>query len=296
MRRILGILAVYTVAIVGLSTVAYGVICLFLDTDIERELIAQNKLYKELYPEMEKRGESLSRAASYLSYRDEKIYNDIFQSPAPVLDPAGNLDLSQWNDTVPEQRIARDVYSKALAMSEKALAVEENFEKIFYALASPGAAVPPMRSPLEGIGYAQIGASVGMKSNPSFKTTVQHNGIDIMAAQGTPVVAAASGVVTGIRHSSKGAGNEVEITHKGQYVTSYSHLASLYVRNGQYVTAGTVIGSVGMTGVSFAPHLHYEVHRDGKAMDPANYMFASFEPYDYANVLYMASNTQQSMD
>ena len=296
MRRILGIIAVYTVAIAGLSAMAYGVISLVVNTGVEREFIAQNRMYARLYPRLEEREALIRDVVKDLQYRDEGIYNDIFHSPAPVLDPTADLDLSQWNDTVPEQRIASDVYSKAVMLSQRAGKVEENFADIFYALASRKAAVPPMRSPLEGVRYAQIGASVGMKTNPSYKTSVQHNGIDIMAAQGTPVLATAPGVVITIRRSSKGSGNEVEILHNGQYVTRYSHLASVYVGMRQRVSAGSVIGSVGMTGVSFAPHLHYEVRKAGEIMNPANYMFASFTPYDYPNVLYMASNTLQSMD
>lgn len=296
MRRILGIIAVYTVAIAGLSAMVYGVVSLVVNTGVEREFIAQNRMYARLYSRLEEREALIRYVVKDLQYRDEGIYNDIFHSPAPVLDPTANLDLSQWNDTVPEQRIASDVYSKAVMLSQRAGKVEKNFADIFYALASRKVAVPPMRSPLEGVRYAQIGASVGMKTNPSYKTSVQHNGIDIMAAQGTPVLATAPGVVITIRRSSKGSGNEVEILHNGQYVTRYSHLASVYVGMRQRVSAGSVIGSVGMTGVSFAPHLHYEVRKGGEVMNPANYMFASFTPYDYPNVLYMASNTLQSMD
>lgn len=296
MKRMLGVIAVYLIAIAGISTLAYGVISLVVNTDVERKLIEQNRQYRQLYPKMVRKQKLLWEATAALQYKDEGIYNEIFQSPAPVLDPAGNMDLSSLNDTVPERQIERDVYSRAAVLSQKAEAVERNFEKIFYALANPGTVVPPMISPVSGIGYAQIGASVGVKTNPSYKTGVQHNGLDILASQGTPVVSTAPGTVVTIRHSSKGDGNEVEILHKGLYLTCYAHLASVYVRLGQAVKAGSVIGSVGMTGISFAPHLHYEVHRDGKIIDPANCLFASFTPYDYTNVLYMAANTQQSMD
>lgn len=296
MKRILGVIAIYLIAITGLTALAYGVISLMVYTDVESRLLEQNRQYRQLYPKMVKKQKLLWDATTALQYKDEEIYKEIFQSPAPVIDPAGNLDLSRLNDTIPERQIEMDVYSRAASLSVKAEAVEKNFEKIFCALADPKATVPPMLSPIKGIGYAQVGASVGVKSNPFYKTSVQHNGLDIMAAQGTPVLATAPGVVVTIRHSSKGEGNEVEILHKGLYLTCYAHLASVYVRMGQPVNAGSAIGSVGMTGISFAPHLHYEVHRDGKIIDPANCLFASFSPYDYTNVLYMATNTQQSMD
>ena len=76
----------------------------------------------------------------------------------------------------------------------------------------------------------------------------------------------------------------------------YAHLSDISVKKDQKVTKGQKIGSVGMSGASYAPHLHYEVLKDGEYMDPVNYIFASVSPEEYANMLFMAVNTQQSMD
>ena len=96
--------------------------------------------------------------------------------------------------------------------------------------------------------------------------------------------------------STKKSGLAVEILHEGGYVRVYAHLASASVRMGQKEKAGQQIGTVGMSGNSFAPHLHYELRLDGKTLDPINYFFGSVTPSEYANMLYMSSNTQQSMD
>ena len=92
------------------------------------------------------------------------------------------------------------------------------------------------------------------------------------------------------------AATSSEIVHEGGYVSVYAHLESASVRRGQKVKAGQQIGTVGMSGNSFAPHLHYELRLDGKTLDPINYFFGSVTPSEYANMLYMSSNTQQSMD
>ena len=96
--------------------------------------------------------------------------------------------------------------------------------------------------------------------------------------------------------SSKKSGSTVEITHEGGYVSVYAHLESRSVRRGQRVEAGQQIGTVGMSGRSFAPHLHYELHLNGRTLDPVNYFFGSVTPAEYANMLYMSVNTEQSMD
>ena len=113
--------------------------------------------------------------------------------------------------------------------------------------------------------------------------------------RGTPVFATSDGVVRQVSRSRMG-GIVVEIVHDGGYETAYKHLESASVHNGQTVRAGARIGTVGMSGKSFAPHLHYEVRRNGVPQDPVNYIFASVAPLEYVNMLYVSVNTKQSMD
>ena len=84
--------------------------------------------------------------------------------------------------------------------------------------------------------------------------------------------------------------------HPGGYQTRYLHLAEISVTQGQKVRKGTRLGTVGMSGTSFAPHLHYEVLQDGRICNPVDYLLGSVSPRDYANMLYMSVNTAQSMD
>jgi murein DD-endopeptidase MepM/ murein hydrolase activator NlpD len=99
-----------------------------------------------------------------------------------------------------------------------------------------------------------------------------------------------------VTRSRKGLGNVVEIDHGNGYVTRYAHLADVEVRKGRELKKGSRIGYVGVSGNSFAPHLHYEVMRDTLVMDPVNHLFASVTPDDYMNMLIMAASTGQSLD
>jgi murein DD-endopeptidase MepM/ murein hydrolase activator NlpD len=123
-----------------------------------------------------------------------------------------------------------------------------------------------------------------------------HGGLDLIASDGEPVYAAADGVVKSVVKSRKGLGNVVEIEHGGGYVTRYAHLADIEVSKGRKVRRGTRVGYVGMSGNSFAPHLHYEVVRDTVVLDPIHNFFASVTPDEYVNMLIMSASTGQSMD
>ena len=118
----------------------------------------------------------------------------------------------------------------------------------------------------------------------------------MISPSGEPVYAAADGVVSNVIRSRKGLGNVVEIDHGNGYMTRYAHLADIEVRKGRKLTRGTRIGYVGVSGNSFAPHLHYEVIRDTVVLDPVNHMFASVTPEEYVNMLVMSVTTGQSMD
>ena len=173
--------------------------------------------------------------------------------------------------------------------------IDSNFKEVFSDAAS-SRTLPPMLVPVPDLKFAQVGASVGKKMDPFYKVLTMHNGIDLIAGQGTPVLATADGVVLEVKRSGKGPGNIVEIGHDGGYRTLYAHLQDIVVRKGERVKAGRKIANVGMSGNSFAPHLHYEVHRDSLVLDPVNFFFASFSPEDYMKAAYMAATTGQSLD
>lgn len=156
--------------------------------------------------------------------------------------------------------------------------------------------LPPLTNPLPDFSYARTGASLGDRINPFYKVSVFHGGLDLISQQGVPVMASADGTVKEVTHSSKGLGNVVVIDHGNGYLTRYAHLENTHVSKGQKVARGQQVGQVGMSGNSFAPHLHYEVLKDTLRLDPLNYLFASISPDDYMGMLFMSVNTGQSMD
>ena len=123
-----------------------------------------------------------------------------------------------------------------------------------------------------------------------------HKGIDFSARTGTPIYATGDGVIGRVQHSRSGYGNNVKINHGYGYETLYAHMSKVLVKPGQKVKKGQKIGLVGSTGRSTGPHLHYEVHYKGAAVNPIDYCQDGLKPQEYAQFVELASNSNISFD
>lgn len=297
-RSLSGILwtcAKWVIATASLAAFYYLIFSLVINTDEEKRLKMENRLYEKLYPEMEQKEKLISDVVKDLQARDNAIYKQIFKSQAPSVDPQNSALFFFATDSTADKDIVEYTERRSLALLDMTSRIDSNFKEVFSDAAS-SRTLPPMLVPVPDLKFAQVGASVGKKMDPFYKVLTMHNGIDLIAGQGTPVLATADGVVLEVKRSGKGSGNIVEIGHDGGYRTLYAHLQDIVVRKGERVKAGRKIANVGMSGNSFAPHLHYEVHRDSLVLDPVNFFFASFSPEDYMKAAYMAATTGQSLD
>lgn len=286
----------YFLSSLSLAVLYYIVFALLFNTDNERRLKAENRMYEKLYPEMEQEQRLLEDVVSGLEAKDNMIYNDLFQTDVLSLDSQVSAYLSE-GDSMQVSDIARYSEQKYLPMYEKSRDIDRDFMEIFHLLAaSVAGGLPPLSFPISGFTYTSIGASVGEKINPFYKVKVAHDGLDMIAPSGTPVVAAADGVVSSVQYSRKGLGNTVTIDHGNGYTTRYAHLADIKTVRGRRIRMGDVLGSVGMSGKSFAPHLHYEIWRDSVALDPVSYFFSSVSPDEYSAMLLLSASAGQSMD
>ena len=174
--------------------------------------------------------------------------------------------------------------------------VDANFAAIFGLLEQRRDSIPPLTLPLKDMSYVQAGASVGEKQNPVYKLPMTHKGLDLIAAQGTDVFAAAGGTVSKVVRSRRGLGNVVEINHGNGYATRYCLLADIRVSGGQRIRRGQKVGTVGISSYYPTPHLHFEVIYKGEIKDPVNYLFASLSPEEYSRLVFMTTVTSQSLD
>ena len=286
----------FFVASVSMAVLYYVIFALVFSTEEEKALRQENRMYERQYPELQRKEELLADVVEGLRVRDDAIYEEIFHTSAPDVEPLASIGFLAGYDSIPDIDIVLYSAEKLDNISRSADRVEENFRRISEIIGAEDYVLPPMTNPLKEYSFAQTGASTGSRINPFYKVPVQHNGLDMIAPSGEPVYAAADGVVKNVTHSRKGLGNVVEIDHGNGYVTRYAHLADIEAKKGRKIKRGARIGYVGVSGNSFAPHLHYEVLKDGEILDPMNHMFASVTPEEYVNMLVMSVTTGQSMD
>ena len=286
----------FFVATISLAIVYYLLFALVFSTEEERALKQENRLYEQEYPEMASKEALLADVVEGLKVKDDRIYEEIFNTSAPNMDQFSSLEFLMALDSIPDTDIVSHSAGRLDKLEVSAGRVEENFKRVMEAISASDFVMPPMSNPLKDFTFAQTGASIGDKINPFYKVPMKHNGLDLIAPAGDPVYAVADGRVKEIIRSRKGLGNVVVIDHGNGYVTRYAHLADIETRKGRKVRRGARLGYVGVSGNSFAPHLHYEVLRDTLVLDPVNHFFASVTPEEYMNMLIMSVTTGQSMD
>lgn len=287
---------VFFVITIALAFLYYVLFALVFSTDTEQRLKDENRMYALEYPELEQKEELLSDVIRGLQMKDDRIYEEIFHASAPNMEPMSSVDFLMGLDSIPDKDIVSHAERKLDMVEAAADRVEDNFRRVIAALKDSSFVMPPMHKPVKDFTFAQTGASVGMKINPFYKVSIMHNGLDIIAPAGEPVYAAADGVVSQVTRSRKGLGNVVTVDHGNGYFTRYAHLSDMEAVKGRTVRRGTRLGYVGVSGNSFAPHLHFEVLRDTVLLDPVNHFFADVSPEEYVNMLVMSVTTGQSMD
>ena len=286
----------FFVVTASLAVVYYILFALIFSTEEERRLRFENKLYEKEYPQLAEKEALLADVVEGLKIKDDNIYEEIFHTSAPDVQPLASIDLLSGYDSIPGEDIVLYSAKKLDLMEKSARKVEDNFRRISEIISENGNVLPPMTNPLGDYSFAQTGASVGSKINPFYKVSMRHDGLDMIAPSGDPVYAAADGTVSEVIRSRKGLGNVVVIDHGNGYFTRYAHLADMEAVKGRKVRRGTRLGYVGVSGNSFAPHLHYEVLRDSVVLDPVNHLFASVTPEEYVSMLVMSVSTKQSLD
>lgn len=185
-----------------------------------------------------------------------------------------------------------DVLSKQLAIQSKSL--DEIFS-LAKAKSKLLAAIPAIQ-PIKNEQMRSLASGFGYRSDPFTKVRKFHAGMDFSARSGTPIYASGDGVVVRADNTASGYGNHIVINHGYGYETLYGHLSAYKVRRGQRVKRGDVIGLVGSTGRSEAPHLHYEVHKGGNPVNPLNFYYGNISAAEFSEISKAANQENQSLD
>jgi murein DD-endopeptidase MepM/ murein hydrolase activator NlpD len=185
-----------------------------------------------------------------------------------------------------------DVLSKELAVQSKSL---DAILKLAEAKSDFLSAIPAIQ-PVRNENLKQMASGFGYRTDPFTKARKMHEGMDFTAKTGTPIYATGDGVVAKADNTASGYGNHIVIRHGFGYETLYAHLSKYKARAGQRVKRGDVIGYVGSTGRSEAPHLHYEVLKDKKVVNPLNFYYGNISAVEYVVIAQLANQENQSLD
>jgi murein DD-endopeptidase MepM/ murein hydrolase activator NlpD len=185
-----------------------------------------------------------------------------------------------------------DILSKQLYVQSKSLdeivKLAENKEELL-------AAIPAIQ-PVKKQDLTRMASGYGWRSDPFTKARKKHKGMDFTAPRGTPIYATGDGVVTRADQRSSGYGKHVRIDHGFGFITLYAHMSKYNVRRGQKVKRGDLIGFVGNTGRSQAPHLHYEIIKNGVKINPIDFYYGNLSPEEFEAMQRAAQIEGQSYD
>ncbi len=301
-RKRIGRIATYLSASIVVAVLYYIIFSLFFDTPSERGLKREKEELLVHFELLNKRFEQVSAVMEDLQKRDDNIYRVIFEAepiPSTVreagiggVDRYSELEGLSNGDIVIETAKKLDLIAKKAYIQSKSLDELENLAKRKEDMLR---SIPAIQ-PISNNDLKRIASSFGMRIHPFYKVPKMHTGMDFTAPTGTDIYATGDGVVQKVDYSQRGYGNHVVIDHGFGYATLYAHMHSISVRPGQKVKRGSVIGQVGNTGMSVAPHLHYEVHKAGKQINPINYFFNDLTPEEYEKVIELSSLPTQSFD
>ncbi len=154
----------------------------------------------------------------------------------------------------------------------------------------------PAIQPIANSDLKRMASGYGWRTDPFTKARKFHHGMDFSAPTGTPIYASGNGVVTRADANSSGYGNHIRIDHGFNYMSLYAHLSAYNVKKGQKVKRGDIIGFVGSTGRSVAPHLHYEIFKNGKRINPRNFYYGSLTSQEFNEMLKASSQINETLD
>ncbi|OSY86913.1 peptidase M23 [Tenacibaculum holothuriorum] len=256
------------------------------------------KLHYEL---LSKRMEESSEVLTALQERDNNIYRTYFEAnPIPEeqrkagfggVNRYKHLDGFNNSEMIKDVTKKIDVLSKQMVVQSKSLDEIVNLAREKHKML---AAIPAIL-PVKNQDLTRTASGYGMRMHPILKVWKMHNGMDFTAPTGTPIFASGNGKVVKA-HRSSTFGKVIYIDHGYGYTTIYAHMSKMVARKGQKVKRGDLIGYVGNTGRSAAPHLHYEVHKNGRPVNPIYYYYGDLTPEEFIAMQKASQQKGQSYD
>ncbi len=254
------------------------------------------------YELLAKKMEQVDKVLADIEDRDNNIYRVIFEAEPISKDIRnagfGGVDrykkLEGYNNTelITETTKRLDKLTKRLYIQSKSFDDVVKMAKNKQQLINSIPAIMPINNKF--LRHAPSG--FGWRTHPIYKSSEFHPGMDFASPEGTPIYATGDGTVERADNTAQGYGNHVVINHGYGYQTLYGHMSKIATTPGKVVKRGELIGYVGSTGLSTAPHIHYEVVKNGEKVNPINFYYNDLSPEEYQIMLELSSKSTQSFD
>lgn len=266
----------------------------FFPRAVDKEAALKYEIVKDNYSTLATKTKILQQQMAELEKRDNEVYRSIFEAN-PLSDSARTKSIEKKKEIAKVNLLGEDELGVEIAKTLNNITARiayqfesyNGIEKLINNQETKIASIPAIQ-PISNKQLNRIASGFGMRIHPIYGIAKMHYGLDFTAPQGTPIYATGDGVVATSGVGS-GTGNHVIINHGYGYETEYMHMVRIKARVGQRVKRGEVIGWVGSTGASTAPHLHYEVHINGSPVDPVYFFFNDLNAEQYDRVLKIAA-------
>jgi murein DD-endopeptidase MepM/ murein hydrolase activator NlpD len=281
---------------------AVGLVFIFnkyFESPKEIILKKENAELKLHYDILDKEMNDVKEMLSILEDRDDNVYRVIFEAePIPNNVRSAGTGGVLLDEGLEQEDMIVSNYDRIDRLKRQMYIQTRSYDEVIQSALNKAdmlAAMPAIQ-PITNKGLSRLASGFGYRIHPIYKVKKMHWGIDFSAPRGTPIYATGDGKVSLAKKSylKTGYGNQVEIDHGYGFKTKYAHMQTLAVKRGEKIKRGQLIGYVGSSGGSTAPHVHYEIIKNGKKINPIQYII-NVSDEEYRILHELASRENQSL-
>lgn len=298
-KRKLARFGVGVFAWLGIAVIYYSVFSFLFDTPVEHGMRQSLAALEEQYDALGRRYDMLERVLDNVRDRDRNLYRTLYDSE-PLAEQGHQAGLQRLDTlmTLTNRQLGNAFFDRFERIRMRGRIQRAYLDEWQARIGSKGPEMNtiPSMQPVIDPDLTRIATSFGRRIHPFYRTMVMHNGVDYAVPEETRVFATADGVVAEAAGNRAATGATLVIDHGNGYQTFYRHLTRTLVMPGRRVRRGDIVALTGNSGLSLAPHLHYEITLDGRPVDPTHYFFYEFGPHGYEQVKRQATVGMQSLD
>ena len=294
-------LSYYLISSVVLSVLIISFSFYNIRSYIQKEAAKENQSLRQEISVFNKDLNLILEVLNDIQNKDDNIYRAIFEAdPYPEykrkLGTGGNPIKFKKYENIEYGDLVVEIVQKVELIEKKLASQSKSFDEVFEITKEKQKmlqAIPSIQ-PINNRDLTRIASGFGMRMHPIYKILKMHKGMDFTAPIGTEIYATGDGVVEKVGWTG-GYGKTIMIDHGYGYKTRYAHCSKFNCKKGQKVKRGDHIGFVGNTGQSTGPHLHYEVFKNKRQINPVNFFFNDLSPEEYDKVIEISSRPTQSL-